>query len=106
MLVPTLVLLLGIQQHVAQGVSLVYIIPTAIVGAYTHHRKGNVAGSTVFWIAAPSAVTALIGASLANILPAAQLREIFGVFLFLVGIQMALTKPKKQPAMARAAAAR
>ena len=110
-LVPTLVLLLGTQQHIAQGVSLVYMIPTAIVGAYTHYHKGNVIKSTVPWIVGASVLTAVIGSSLAHVLPAAQLREIFGVFLALVGLQMALTKPaKKQKAeekpIARAAAAR
>ena len=40
-LVPTLVLLLGTQQHIAQGVSLVYIIPTAIVGHTPTTTKGT-----------------------------------------------------------------
>ena len=41
-LVPAMVLGFGISQRVAQGTSLVAILPTAAVGAITHHHNGNV----------------------------------------------------------------
>jgi hypothetical protein len=91
-LVPALVLLLGIEQHLAQGISLLYIVPTSIVGAFTHYRKGNVLVSAVPWMVVGSIATAVVGSSLAAILPAALLRQVFGAFLSLVGLQMGLTK--------------
>ena len=41
--VPALTLLANVSQHAAQGVSLVAIVPTAVVGALAHRREGNLA---------------------------------------------------------------
>jgi len=40
--VPTMTIGFGLSQAVAQGTSLVAIIPTAIVGGVTHLRQGHV----------------------------------------------------------------
>jgi len=93
--VPAMVLLLGLTQQSAQGISLMVIVPTAMVGAYTHARHSNVVGRLVPWIAVASIVSAIAGASLANALPAAQLKQIFGAFLLVVGGQMAITTRRR-----------
>ena len=41
-MVPVMVLLAGFTQHVAQGTSLLVMIPAGAVGALTHQRLGNV----------------------------------------------------------------
>jgi len=41
-MVPAMVLLAGIGQHTAQGISLLAMIPAGGVGAFTHWRLGNV----------------------------------------------------------------
>lgn len=92
-LVPILALLLGLEQHLAQGISLAYIIPTAIVGAYTYYRKGNVVLSAVPWVAGASLLTVILGSALAHAMDSVLLRQVFGIFLSLIGIQMALTRP-------------
>ncbi|TMG62946.1 MAG: hypothetical protein E6H83_01005 [Chloroflexi bacterium] len=54
--VPTMTVGFRISQAVAQGTSLVAIVPTAIVGGITHIREGNVLGSgAAFWCSAPTA---------------------------------------------------
>ncbi|MDQ6691322.1 MAG: sulfite exporter TauE/SafE family protein [Candidatus Dormibacteraeota bacterium] len=45
-----MVVLLGLSQHVAQGTSLVVIIPTAVSGSITHFRMGNVRLRTAAWL--------------------------------------------------------
>ena len=40
--VPTMTVGLRLSQAVAQGTSLLAIVPTAIVGGVTHLRRGNV----------------------------------------------------------------
>ena len=40
--VPTLVVLFGFEQHVAQGTSLAVIFPTAIVATIAHAKMGSV----------------------------------------------------------------
>lgn len=80
-LVPTMVLGFGIAQRVAQGTSLVVILPTAAVGAITHYRHGNVDVRAAMSIASAGIPASLIGAALALWLPERILLGIFGLFL-------------------------
>jgi uncharacterized membrane protein YfcA len=95
-MVPGMVLLLGMAQQEAQGVSLAVIVPTALSGAFTHRQQGNVATDVVPWLAIPSVLTALLGAYAAHILPAAILRQLFGLLLLYVGSRMVLFGPRKR----------
>ena len=95
-LVPILTLLFGVEQHHAQGVSLVMIIPTAIAGAWTHARLGHVDRRIVPPIAAGSVVAAIAAATVAGHLPAATLKICFGALLVWMGARFAL-----QPAPAK-----
>lgn len=80
-LVPTMALGFGIAQRVAQGTSLVAILPTAAVGAITHFRHGNVDLRSASWIAAAGVPASLVGAALALWLPERILLGLFGLFL-------------------------
>ncbi len=93
-MVPGMVLLLGMAQQEAQGVSLAVIVPTALSGAFTHNQKGNVSTEVVPWLAVPSVVTAVLGAYAAHLLPAAILRQLFGLLLLFVGSRMALSSTR------------
>ncbi len=93
-LVPALVLLSGVPQHMAQGVSLLFIIPTAIVGGWTHHRLGNVETRVVMLLAATSAVLAFVASLVATEIPGTTLRLLFGCLLILVGLRLTLIARK------------
>ena len=80
-LVPTMVMGFGLTQRIAQGTSLVAILPTAVVGAITHYRHGNVDLRSSARIAAAGVPAALVGAALALWLPERVLLGIFGLFL-------------------------
>lgn len=95
-MVPGMVLLLGMAQQEAQGVSLAVIVPTALSGAFTHYQKGNVSTEVVPWLAIPSVLTALLGSYAAHLLPAAILRQLFGLLLLFVGSRMALSGTQKK----------
>jgi hypothetical protein len=101
-MVPAMVLLMALRQQDAQGISLLVIIPTAIVGAITHLRKGNVATPVVPWIAVTSILAAVVGSSLAIGPLKSVLTQIFGAFLLVTSVQMVATawrkKPQPQPA--------
>jgi uncharacterized protein len=98
-LVPALVLLAGVPQHVAQGISLLFIVPTAAAGAWTHHKLGNVERSVVLPIALWSMGGAFAAALVAASIPAAALRVLFGVFLVANGARMAFGR-RRGPAAA------
>jgi uncharacterized membrane protein YfcA len=87
-LVPVLVLGQGYPQHVAQGVSLLMILPTGIVGAWSHARHGHVIRRILPGLMAGGAVGALLGAVLANRTGSSTLSRLFAVFLLLVSAQM------------------
>jgi uncharacterized protein len=93
-IVPTLVLGFGLAQRVAQGTSLLAILPTAAVGAITHYRHGNVDVRTAGWIAAAGVPAALIGAALALWLPVRVLAGLFGLFLIFAAFR---TWPRRKP---------
>jgi hypothetical protein len=88
LLVPAMVLGLGMDQHVAQGTSLLAILPTAAIGALVHHRHGDVdirAAALIGGVGAPASV---LGASLALALPQAMLVLVFGSFLLAAAARM------------------
>jgi uncharacterized membrane protein YfcA len=87
-LVPILVLGEGYPQHVAQGVSLLMILPTGIVGAWSHARHGHVLRALLPGLMAGGALGALLGAFLANRIEAAALSRLFALFLLPVAAQM------------------
>lgn len=100
-LVPALVLLAGVPQHDAQGLSLVFVIPTAIAGAWTHHRLGNVDTKLVLPLGLWSALGAFAASFVAASLSGGTLRALFGVFLVVIGLRMALSGGKPKTAAAR-----
>lgn len=88
--IPAMVLLLGVEQHTAQGVSLAAMLFTALVGAFIHYRQGNV-NSRVVLLIAPSAVAfSYLGAWAAGHVTAEWLTRAFAIFLLLIGCRMLL----------------
>ncbi len=91
-MVPAMVIVMGIDQHFAQGISLAVIVPTAISGAAQHFRQGNVDLRWALYIAAGGIVGGAVGAQLAQFIPAFGLRILFAVFAIysaqrMVGVQ-------------------
>lgn len=91
--VPAMVLLIGLSQHTAQGTSLLVMVLTGAVGAWTHWKLGHVVSGIV-----PSLIVGVLlgtpaGARFAHFLPENQLRLVFAVFLTIMGIRYLLTRP-------------
>jgi hypothetical protein len=93
-LIPMLVLGLGKTQHLAQGISLAVIIPTAISGLITFHRKGLVDYPRASLLAIGAVVGAICSAGYVQYIPAAILKKVFGVVLVIIGASMLLSKSK------------
>jgi uncharacterized protein len=87
-LVPILVLAERYPQHLAQGVSLLMILPTGIVGALSHARHGHVLRGILPGLMLGGAVGALLGALLAHRIESGTLSRLFALFLLPVGAQM------------------
>jgi len=88
--IPAMVLLLGVEQHTAQGVSLGAMLFTALVGAFIHYRQGNVKSSAVLLIAPSAVAFSLLGAWAAGQVTAEWLTRGFAIFLLIIGCMMLL----------------
>ncbi len=87
-MIPAMVLLLGLSQKLAQGISLAVIIPVSISGALIHSRHGNVRAGVGVWLALGGIVGGLVGARTAVGLSPHVLRGAFGVLQLAVGMLM------------------
>ena len=94
-MVPAMVLVLGFDQHVAQGTSLVVIIPAALSGSITHYRNGRVSVRQAAYVALGGVIGAGLGSLLALSVDDAVLRKLFAGFLIVVGIQIILGRGRR-----------
>ncbi len=90
-MVPALVLLAGFGQHVAQGSSLLAMVPAGAVGAYTHWKLGNVRTTILTGLIAGILVGTYLGGTLALFLSETSLRIVFAVVLIWTGLRFLST---------------
>jgi uncharacterized membrane protein YfcA len=88
LMVPFLTLVAGLSQHAAEATSLLVILPTAIAGTLALRRRGVGDAGFAIRFGIVGSVGAVLGALLALALPAATLREVFAVFVGLVGLKL------------------
>jgi len=93
-LVPMMVFLLGIGQHMAQGVSMLFIVPTALSGLFYLFRHKLVDLRVAMFVASGAVVGTLVSANFVQYIPAADLKKLFGVFVIYTGIRMVMPKKK------------
>ena len=79
--VPTLALALGLTQLHAEASSLLAILPTAVVGSWRQYRYGNVHLRSAAVVGLASIGGVQLGVLVAESLPEATLRRLFGVLL-------------------------
>lgn len=87
-MVPFMVLLLAMDQHTAEGTSLLVIIPTAIAGVLAHRRQDYVSFKHAAFLALGGVGGAYAGAAFAQEIEAETLQAIFGVFVLITGARL------------------
>lgn len=93
--VPAMVLVLGVGQHEAQGISLWVVVAASLVGAITHYRQGTVDMPVARRIVPAALPGAIIGVILATSLSGRSLQVLFSVILIALGIQMLVTATRR-----------
>ncbi len=86
-MVPAMVLLAGIDQHTAQGISLLAMVPAGAVGAATHWKLGNVERTILFGLISGILIGAYAGGLLAHLFLEGVLRVVFACVLILTGVR-------------------
>lgn len=96
-IVPALAIALGwlgfdgdVVQHVAVGTSLAIIIPTGIMSARSHHKRGAVDVDILKLWAPMVVVTTFVGGLLAGFFSGDVLRIVFGVMALLIAANILL----------------
>lgn len=86
-LIPALTLIIGIDQKLAQGINLVYFLPTAVVALIIHIKNKNADLKIAVIIGICGIVGAIGGSLFAMRLESDILRRMFGIFLLLIGLR-------------------
>lgn len=85
-MVPLMVILAGMGQHLAQGTSLLAMVPISVSGAVTHYRLGNVFVPIAGGLIVGGIAGGYLGGTAANMIPEFYLKLIFAG----VGVWMGL----------------
>ncbi len=94
LLLLVMTLFLGVNQRTAQGINLLFFLPTAASALVCHWRGGYLDRPTLR-AAIPTAVTAAaLGAWIATALDVDALRRPFGIYLLLSGVSLLLPQKK------------
>ena len=88
---------LAVEQRAAQGVNLLYFLPTAAAALLIHAKNRCVAWRAVLPAALSGAAAAALGAWAAMRLDNSLLRKLFGGFLLIIGLTELFKKTKNKP---------
>ncbi|MGO9014093.1 MAG: sulfite exporter TauE/SafE family protein [Dissulfurispiraceae bacterium] len=95
-MIPAMVLLVGMGQHIAQGSSLLAMVPVGAAGAYAHYKLGNVETKCLPGLIAGIVVGTFLGGTLASVLSDDALRFVFAIILFWTGMNYLRSPAQKE----------
>lgn len=92
-IIPSLVLVFSMSQHMAQGTTLALMVPPiGLLAAWTYYKAGFVDLKVAALICVGFFVGGFIGARFVTAIPDLLLRRIFGVVLLLAALKMIFSK--------------
>ena len=94
LLLLVMTLFLGVDQRTAQGINLLFFLPTAASALVCHARSGCLDKPTLKAAVPIAVIAALVGAWVSNAVDVEILRKPFGAYLLLSGVS--LVWPKKE----------
>lgn len=94
-IVPALVLLLGMSQHMSQGVSLTLLMfPVGILGVFNYYKKGFVDFRYAGLLAIGFLLGSYLGSRFSLGLSQELVKKVFAVVMILLALKMLLTDKK------------
>ncbi len=82
----------GIEQSVAQGINLVFFIPISIVAIFIYYKKKLISWKTAIISSIFGVLGAVSGSLLSAVIDSSLLSKIFGVLLFIIGLNQLFSK--------------
>jgi uncharacterized protein len=93
LIVPSLVFLIGMSQHTAQGTTLALMVPPiGLLAAWTYYKQGHVDVKVAALICLGFFFGGLIGAKFATFVQGNLLKKLFGAALIVTALKMILSK--------------
>ena len=86
----------GADQHLAQGINLLYFLPAGLLALPAHIKNGYVEKKALLPCITAGLLCAALGAWAATGLEAGLLRKLFGGFLILIGLRELLGRGQRQ----------
>lgn len=95
-IVPGLVLVLGMDQKMAQGTSLAMLsLPVAFVGAYNYYKTGNSDWKVAFLLACTFMIGGYLGSKVTLSMNTHMVKKVFAVFMIVIAVKyLFFDKPK------------
>ena len=88
-MIPAMVMTLGFSQHLAQGTSLLAMLPpVSILAVYAYYKEGDVNITIGIVLALALVVGGYFGAKLALMISPEMLKKVFGFMLLFFAIKM------------------
>lgn len=91
-----LTLFAGIAQVTAQGINLIFFIPSALIALFFYHKKGLIAWKTAFLSAILGVAGAVLGTYASSLLQSEFLGKLFGALLLVMGTEQLFSARKKK----------
>jgi uncharacterized protein len=92
-IVPALVFIFGLSQHMAQGTTLALLVPPiGILAAWAYYKEGYVDLHIASFICLGFFIGGFIGAKMATYFSNIMLERIFGIALLLISLKMIFAK--------------
>lgn len=87
--IPALIYIYGLSQHLSQGTTLAMMIPPiGLLAAWQYWQRGDVKVGWAALLCVGFIFGGLIGAYFAEMIPDFHLRKIFGVFLLVIAVKI------------------
>lgn len=92
-IVPALVLLFGLDQHVAQGTALAILVPPiGLLAAWTYYKHGFVDYRIALLVCAGFILGSFFSSRYAVHLPTTLLSRVFAVSIIVIGVRMLFSR--------------
>ena len=96
LLLLTMTLFLGVDQRTAQGINLLFFLPTAASALICHARAGFLDKPTLKAAIPPAVALALLGAWISIAVDVELLRKPFGIYVLLSGVSLVWPRRKNE----------
>lgn len=95
LLIISMTAFLGIPQLTAQGINLLYFVPTAGASLFGHIKNRLINKTAFLWTASAGLMTTILSSLLLARVDPTLARKIFGAFLLVVGFMEIFGKKKR-----------